>query len=175
MKKLYFTSILISFFSLNTIAQQVPVFIGTTYENTGAMGADQIQTWNYKGYVFITSTPGIARPVSTTCVYKKSSNGLAKIKNNELFGKNVPAVIEIVNSKLKSAFSPQKKEDPKCYKEFYPVGINELSISVDNNYMYFEMTWDSSYTSDNNSQCFHPCTVARINLTEISSLIQPTK
>ena len=156
----------------NQAAQQVPVFKGTTYENNGAMGDDQIDTWNYKGYIFKTITPGIARPIITTSVFKQRNGELSEIKNHELFVNNVSKITEIVNSKLKSEYISQQKEDPKCYKEFHPLGINELSISVDENYMYFEITWDSSYLTDANSdECIYTSTVAKINLTEISNLI----
>jgi hypothetical protein len=171
MKKIFLLAISISLQTLNINAQQVPVFEGTIYENNEAMSDDQIDTWNYKGYIFKTITPGIARPVITTSVYEQRSGELSEIKNHELFVNNVSKITEIVNSKLKSEYISQQKEDPKCYKEFYPVGINELSISVDKNYMYFKMAWDSSFLNDVNSECIYPSTIAKINLTEISNLI----
>ena len=172
MKKLFLLAISISLISLNINAQQVPVFKGTTYENNGAMGDDQIDTWNYKGYIFKTITPGIARPITTTSVFKQRNGELSEIKNHELFINNTSKITEIVNSKLKSEYISQQKEDQKCYKEFHPLGINELSISVDENYMYFEITWDSSYLTDANSdECIYTSTVAKIKLTEISNLI----
>ena len=171
MKKIFFLAISISFLSVYTIAQQTPIFKGTIYENNGGMGDDQIDTWTYKGFIFKTITPGIARPIITTNIYKNRPSGMSQIKNNELFGNNVMKVTEIVNSKLKIEFTAQKKENPKCYKEFYPLGINELSISIDKNYMYFEMTWDSSYLTDANSECIYSSTITQINLSEISNLI----
>ena len=171
MKKIFLLAITIGLMSLNVNAQQFPVFKGTTYENTGAMGDDQIDTWNYKGYVFKTITPGIARPIITTSVYRQRGGELLNTKNTELFGNNISKITEIVNSKLKSEFISPKKEDPTCYKEFYPIGINELSISVDKNFMYFVMSWDSSYLNDANSECISISTVAKINLSEISNLI----
>ena len=172
MKKIFLIVITISLVSINVMAQQFPVFKGTTYENNGAMGDDQIDAWNYKGYVFETVTPGIARPITNTRVYRQRGGELSYVKNHELFVNNVSKITEIVNSKLKSEYISQQKEDPKCYKEFHPLGINELSISVDENYMYFEITWDSSYLTDANSdECIYTSTVAKINLTEISNLI----
>ena len=171
MKKIFLIVITISLVSINVMAQQFPVFKGTTYENNGAMGDDQIDAWNYKGYVFETVTPGIARPITNTRVYRQRGGELSYVKNHELFVNNVSKITEIVNSKLKSEYISQQKEDPKCYKEFYPIGIDELSISVDSNYMYFEINWDSSYLGDAFSECIYPSTIAKFNLTEISNLI----
>jgi hypothetical protein len=171
MKKLFLLALTISLATVNIKAQQTPVFKGTTYENNGGMGKDQIDTWNYKGYVFETVTPGIARPITTTNIYKTRGKELSPIKNNELFGNNVSKITEIVNSRLKSEFNSQKKENPKCFKEFYPTGINELSISVDKNFIYFQMTWDSSYLTNASSQCIYTSTVVKMNLSEISNLI----
>lgn len=171
MKKLFLTTISISFMVINTIAQQTPVFVGRTYVDNGGMGRDEIDKWKYKGYVFITSTPGVARPITTTSVYKYSNNELTMIRNSELFGKNNTKIIELVNSKLKSEFSLQKMENSNCYKEFYPLGINELSISIDKMYMYFEIIWEDSYVSNIYSECYNPSTIAKIKLSEISSFI----
>lgn len=171
MKKLSLLVITISLLSLNTKAQEVPVFKGTTYEDNGGMGKDEIKTWNYKGYIFISNTPGIARPFTTTTIYKKNLGELSEIKNNELFTNNLDTITEIVNSKLNSEFKSQKKEDPKCYKEFSPFGINDLYISVDKNFMYFEILWDDSFYSDFQAECIYPSTIAKINLSEIADLI----
>ena len=88
-----------------------------------------------------------------------------------MFGNNTTKVSEIVNSKLKSEYQTQKKENPKCFKEFNPVDIDQTSISVDKSYMYFEMILDTSFLTDASSECIYPSTIAKINLSEISRFI----
>jgi hypothetical protein len=150
---------------------QLPVFMGTTYEDSGAMGDDQIDTWKYKSYIFKTITPGIARPIIFTELYVFKEEELKQVKNNKLFGENVHRVMEMVNSKLEIDFLTQKKNDPKCFDEFYPLGINEVEISIDENYMYFSFTLDDESLSDFDADCLYPSISAQINLSEISDLV----
>jgi hypothetical protein len=172
MKTRALISILLILIALSLRAQPVPVFEGTTYENGGAMGDDQTDTWSYKGFVFVTITPGISRPTITTKIYAQNGEERSLIRNNELFGRNVSVITEMVNSKLQSEFIAQKREDPICFKEYYPIGINELSISIDKMYMYFEMIWESAYLSDSDSECMYVTTVVKFNLSEVSHLVK---
>jgi hypothetical protein len=173
MKKIFFLTFVLTYISFNLKAQEKPIFKGTTYEDNGGMGSDQIDVWKYKGYVFKTITPGIARPIVTTNLFKMVNGKLVQIKNNELFGSNVFSVIELINSKLEKEFATQKKEDPLCFKEFYPVGINELSISIDNDYMYFEVIWDTSYLIDSDSECLYSSSTAMVSISEITQFMKP--
>ena len=163
--------ITISFLYFQINAQSHPVFKGTTFVNNGAMADDQIDTWKYKSYVFVTSTPGIARPISITRIYIQRGTIFSSIENNELFGNNISKISEIVNSKLKSEFISKQYEKPECYKKFYPISINEINIWIDKNFIYFEKIWDTSYLTDAGSECLYPSSVAKINLSEISNLI----
>jgi hypothetical protein len=150
---------------------QLPVFMGTTYEDSGAMGDDQIDTWKYKSYIFKTITPGIARPIIFTEIYAIKQKELKQVKNNKLFGENVQRVMDMVNSKMKIDFLAQKKNDPNCYDEFYPLGINEVEISIDENYMYFSFIFDDEFLSNFDADCLYPGISAQINLSEISKLM----
>jgi hypothetical protein len=161
------------FFFLTTsfcYAQQTPVFIGEAYENSEAE-SDFVQRWRFKNFTFVSSTPQIARPYTTTGIFKRIKGKNKQIEKKQLFGSNCQKVLEMVNSKLKIEFNKQKKEDPKCYKKFRSFGIDEMEITVDKKYMYFEITWDGSYLVDASSECLYPSTSAKIKINEISEFM----
>ena len=164
MKALFILIILFHLIVFKSFSQTKPLFIGTKSVNNGGMGPDQVDTWNYKGFVFKTITPGIARPIVYTEIYIKGKNGLKKINNTDLFGNNISTVSEMVNSKLSYVYSSQQAEEPNCYPGYRQGDLNQLSISVDDNFMYFEITWDTSYLTDASSDCLNPSTIAKISL-----------
>ena len=161
--------LLMNCFVFNSISQKTPIFVGTKYIKNNSMTKDQVDIWNYKGFVFKTITPGIARPVIYTEIYNKGKNGQKLVKNVDLFGENNITVIEMVNSALLDEYSIQREEDPNCYPGFQKVDFNQLSISVDNNFMYFDVTWNSSYLTDSSNECFNPSTTAKISLTDVAA------
>lgn len=166
--------LLLSFYvsTINVSGQDKPVFLGTSYEVSGSMGEDQIDTWKYRCFVFKTITPGIARPITVTQIYKEWNGKLSQIKNNQMFGANVEKITAMVNEKLKFEFSNQMNEDKTCYKEFYPVGINELQIEIDHDSIYFTIVWDETYmTNPLAADCIYPSTTAEFSLRELSGMI----
>ena len=168
-------SILIIFLSLLSLSsyksQSVPQFLGTQYVDSGAMGKDQLDSWKYKGHIFVTTTPGTSRPLVRSDIYIADNKELLPIKNNQFFGKNAPYISNQINTKLKAQFEIDKKENPLCFDEFYIAGINEVSICVDKEYMYFTMVWDESYLVNANVQCWYPSTTIKMKLTDIENLI----
>lgn len=163
---------LVFFIKTNSLAQNLPTYIGTKQVDNGAMGPDEEVTWKFKNYYFISNTPGIARPITTTVVNKVVNGKKVFINNSQIFGDNALRLLESINNKLKLDFKESQKEDPNCYKEFYLVGYSDLDITIDKNYMYFSIIWDKSFLGDAvNSECIYPSSVAKFDINEIAPYI----
>jgi hypothetical protein len=138
MKKRLLIFILSFFTALFSQAQNTPVFIDTTYEDAGAMGPDEIITWSYKGYKFVSETPGIARPFPFNSIHNSKTGKI--VQNSQIFNSNIEALI---NQKIKEKFSTENKISPECFKEsfYHYVDFNNFQIRVDKENMYFLFLW----------------------------------
>lgn len=118
MNRTVFVVIALNIMAFVAKGQQTPFFVGSTLEDNGAQGDDDVNTWNYKGYIFRTVTPGVARPLNHTFIYKKGLRGLTLIENEALFGINKDKVTSMINNKLKMTFLLQKKKTHHVLKSF---------------------------------------------------------
>jgi hypothetical protein len=175
LNKVLYLTVCLLLWSFLARPQEHAFFLGTTYKDSGAMGEDEIQTWKYRNFLFMTITPGVARPLPYSKIEKEVNGTKTELKNNQLFGANYLKVLEIINAKLETEFNNQKKKEPLCFKEFYPAGINDFRIFVDADSMYFNFVWDESFLTNgvDISDCpiVYPSTTVAIALIDISGLI----
>lgn len=149
----------------------LPIFAGKSQKNNGAMKPDQIEKWNYFSYSFELITPGILRPISYSKIYKKDGTVTHEIENRELFGANSNIVNKMINERLQWDFERNQQYWNFCDVQFKNVDLNNLTIRIDDNNMYFEIIWDNSYVTNASSSCILPKSVAEFELVEISEYI----
>lgn len=166
MKKLSLTIFIIVLSFFNLLAQDKPVFVSQNYIDNGAMGPDEIITWRFNGYDFLSITPGISRPFTSSQIFKSKSN--INFKNSQIFKNNL---IPILNKKFSEKFLLDYQEYPECYKNNFlrNVNIDSVQISLDPEKIYFTFLWHNNWEDIMQSDQNNNSTIC--NIVFISSTI----
>ena len=107
-------------------------------------------------YAFVSSTPSIARPITSYEILKYQHGLYRRLDNEVVFASNLNEITQQVNAKLKGDYLQQQKSDPECFPGFVPVRLNEVDIWVDASNIYFGVIWDDEYLVNAFADCFLP-------------------
>jgi len=156
---------------INTLPKEIekPVLVTTGEQGSSELDAEQI--WKYKNYLFICETAMIARPITYYSIQKINNGRKRELKNAKLFGANAKEVERKVNDGLKADFARAQAEDPKCFKDYRALKIDEMDISVDADHMIFSYCWDEGFLNDGSYECIYPTSTFKIKIEEIEPLI----
>ena len=156
---------------INTLPKEIekPVLVTTGEQGSSELDAEQI--WKYKNYLFICETAMIARPITYYSIQKINNGRKRELKNAKLFGANAKEVERKVNDGLKADFARAQAEDPKCFKDYRALKIDEMDISVDADHMIFSYCWDTGFLGDGSYECIYPTSTFKIKIEEIEPLI----